>query len=51
MVHFSYQRYIENNLREQYGFIGTPLRLRFREGEQDDDRYRRGTGKGDKKRK
>lgn len=33
LVHFSYQRYIENNLRERYGFIGTPLRMRFRENE------------------
>jgi GTPase len=30
-VHFSYQRYLENQLREAYGFDGTPLRLFFRE--------------------
>ena len=30
MVHFSYQRYLENRLREHYGFLGTPLRLSFR---------------------
>ncbi|MGB0388306.1 MAG: ribosome biogenesis GTPase Der, partial [Ardenticatenaceae bacterium] len=35
MVHFTYERYIENNIRKQYGFVGTPLRMRFREGEQD----------------
>jgi GTPase len=29
-VHFSYRRYIENNLREEYGFLGTPIVLRFR---------------------
>jgi GTPase len=26
-VHFSYLRYIENNLREAFGFAGTPLRI------------------------
>ncbi|HID64806.1 MAG TPA: ribosome biogenesis GTPase Der [Anaerolineae bacterium] len=30
LVHFSYERYIENRLRERYGFEGTPLRLIFR---------------------
>ena len=28
--HFSYQRYLENRLREAFGFIGTPLRLQVR---------------------
>lgn len=31
-VHFSYERYIENQLRQRYGFEGTPIRLIFREG-------------------
>jgi GTP-binding protein len=30
-VHFSYQRYLENRLRESFGFLGTPIRLVFRE--------------------
>ena len=30
MVHFSYERYLENCLREHYEFLGTPLRLSFR---------------------
>jgi GTP-binding protein len=30
MVHFSYQRYLENALRNAYGFEGAPLRMRFR---------------------
>jgi GTP-binding protein len=30
-VHFSYRRYLENRLREDYGFLGTPIRLVFRE--------------------
>jgi GTP-binding protein len=30
LVHFSYSRYLENQIRERYGFMGTPLRLVFR---------------------
>jgi GTP-binding protein len=30
MVHFGYERYIENRLRAQYPFTGTPVRLIFR---------------------
>ncbi|MDQ3870573.1 MAG: ribosome biogenesis GTPase Der, partial [Chloroflexota bacterium] len=29
-VHFSYQRYLENQLRQAFGFAGTPIRLAFR---------------------
>lgn len=29
-IHFSYRRYLENELREAFGFQGTPLRLSFR---------------------
>jgi GTP-binding protein len=29
LVHFSYRRYLENRIRERWGFEGTPLRLRF----------------------
>ncbi|HEV7604784.1 MAG TPA: ribosome biogenesis GTPase Der [Candidatus Limnocylindrales bacterium] len=30
-VHFSYRRYLENRLREKFGFDGTPIRLIFRD--------------------
>ncbi len=30
LVHFSYQRYIENYLRKTFGFSGTPIRIYFR---------------------
>jgi GTP-binding protein len=30
LVHFTYQRYLENKIRDRYGFVGTPLRLVFR---------------------
>ena len=30
-VHFSYRRYLENRLRDTFGFHGTPIRLVFRD--------------------
>ncbi|MBI2852530.1 MAG: ribosome biogenesis GTPase Der [Chloroflexi bacterium] len=30
LLHFSYRRYLENKLRESFGFFGTPLRLIFK---------------------
>jgi GTPase len=30
LVHFTYERYLENRIREVYAFQGTPIRLRFR---------------------
>jgi GTP-binding protein len=29
-LHFTYRRYLENQLREAFGFTGTPIRLSFR---------------------
>jgi GTP-binding protein len=29
-VHFTYQRYLENKIREQFGFQGTPIKLEFK---------------------
>ena len=29
-IHFGYRRYLENELREQFGFTGTPIRISFR---------------------
>jgi GTP-binding protein len=29
-LHFSYERFLENQLREKYGFIGTPLKITIR---------------------
>ncbi len=31
LVHFSYRRYIENKLREAFGFVGTPIHFVVRE--------------------
>ncbi len=37
LLHFSYERYIENRLREAFGFDGTAIRLVFKSrGERDD---------------
>ena len=35
LLHFSYQRYIENQLREAFGFYGTPIRFFVRERKRD----------------
>jgi GTP-binding protein len=32
LIHFSYRRYLENQIRNAYGFIGTPIKLRFTSG-------------------
>jgi len=35
LFHFSYQRYIENKLREVFGFEGTPIKLVIREKDEE----------------
>jgi GTPase len=30
LVHFGYERFLENRIREKFGFLGTPLRFLFR---------------------
>ncbi len=50
-VHFSYRRYLENRLREAFGFGGTPIRIVIRERARVDlepRRRRSGTGHGAK---
>ena len=37
LMHFSYSRYLENQIRDAYGFAGTPIKFVFREkGESED---------------
>lgn len=31
LMHFSYKRYLENQIREHFGFIGTPVIIEFKE--------------------
>ncbi len=35
LLHFSYERYLENKLRESFGFAGTPLWLKVRSREEE----------------
>jgi GTP-binding protein len=37
LVHFTYRRYLENQIREAYPYEGTPIRLSFRERNKKDD--------------
>jgi len=45
-VHFSYRRYIENQLRDAFGFHGTPIKLVFRDRVKVRAPRRRGTRSG-----
>ena len=36
LIHFSYRRYLENRIREAYGFLGTPIRLILRQRESEE---------------
>jgi GTP-binding protein len=38
LVHFSYERYLENQIRHEYTFAGTPLRFSFRPRSRKEDR-------------
>ncbi len=37
LMHFSYERYLENRLRQAFGFIGTPIRLTLRERKKEEN--------------
>ena len=37
LMHFSYARYLENKLREAFGFAGTPISLMWRKREKEED--------------
>jgi GTP-binding protein len=36
IIHFSYKRYLENRIREAYGFLGTPIKLILRQRESEE---------------
>ena len=36
IIHFSYKRYLENRIRDEYKFLGTPIRLVFRQRESEE---------------
>ncbi|MBR0424616.1 MAG: ribosome biogenesis GTPase Der [Clostridia bacterium] len=37
LVHFSYERYLENYFRKSFGFVGTPIRIYFRNRTKEDE--------------
>ncbi len=39
LMHFSYERYLENTLRKSFGFEGTPIRFNLREKNKEDVRH------------
>lgn len=41
LIHFSYDRYLENEIRRAFGFEGTPIRLTFRNKEKNDFKINR----------
>ncbi|MEZ5285256.1 MAG: ribosome biogenesis GTPase Der [Vicinamibacterales bacterium] len=45
-LHFSYMRFLENRLRDEYGFHGTPIRIAVRRRAEHRGRGRRPAGKG-----
>jgi GTP-binding protein len=45
LIHFSYRRYLENRLRDDFGFDGTPIKLVFRDRESVKLPRRRSAGK------
>jgi GTP-binding protein len=52
-IHWGYARYLENKIRERYGFIGTPMKIVFRSRDEDEETRKakrgltgRGRGKG-----
>jgi GTP-binding protein len=37
-IHWGYERYLENRIREKYGFTGTPLKVVFRSRDEKDEK-------------
>jgi GTP-binding protein len=40
-IHWGYERYLENRIREKYGFTGTPLKIVFRSRDEKDDKEKK----------
>jgi GTP-binding protein len=43
--HFSYERYLENRLRDTFGFVGTPIRIQVRKRERTGGRSAKSPGR------
>ena len=37
-IHWGYGRYLENRIREKYGFTGTPIKIVFRSRDEKDEK-------------
>ena len=48
LMHFSYERYLENQLRKNFDFVGTPIRIYMREKDKKKDLKPEGEKKNDK---
>jgi hypothetical protein len=48
--HFSYERFLINKLREQFGFIGTPIRIQVRRRAKGGGPRKTSRGRTDRKR-
>lgn len=51
LIHFSYERYLANQMREEFGFEGVPIRLRFRQKAEDNPWKHKPAGFKEKDRK
>jgi GTPase len=50
LIHFSYRRYLENRIRDTYGFLGTPIRLILRQRESEEQARRSARPRGSRSR-
>jgi GTP-binding protein len=48
LIHWGYTRYLENRIREEYGFTGTPLKIVFRSREEKEERDQRRARRSDR---
>ena len=51
LIHFSYRRYLENRIRDEYGFLGTPIRLILRQRESEESARRAARPRGARSRR
>ncbi|MDQ2997326.1 MAG: ribosome biogenesis GTPase Der, partial [Chloroflexota bacterium] len=40
-IHWGYERYLENRIRDKYGFTGTPIKIVFRSRDDKDEKEKK----------